>query len=151
MLVVGFDITQRKQAETELRKSEARLRESEDRFSRAFRASPALMAISRLSDGKFVEANDAFVRWFRLDREGILGCDSQELGICVNHDDRVKFLGNLRRKGSLREVELRYCAGRNVAAIDSIAIPGVSKYWPPNNKTNNIQLHPGISTTAYSL
>jgi hypothetical protein len=32
-----------------------------------------------------------------------------------------------------------------------IAIPQVSKRWPPNNKTNNIQRHPGISMTAYSL
>ena len=108
MLVVGLDITQRKQAETELRKSEARLRESEDRFSRAFRASPALMAISRLSDGKFVEANDAFVRWFGLDRDGILGRDSQELGIWVNLDDRAKFLGDLMSNGSLREVECQF-------------------------------------------
>ena len=80
MLVVGLDITQRKQAETELRKSEARLRESEDRFSRAFCASPALMVILRLSDGNFVEANDAFVRWFGLGHDGILGRDSQGLG-----------------------------------------------------------------------
>jgi hypothetical protein len=31
------------------------------------------------------------------------------------------------------------------------AIPDVSKRWLPNNKTNNIQRRPGISTTAYSL
>jgi PAS domain S-box-containing protein len=108
MLIVGLDITQRKQAETELRKSEARLRESEDRFSRAFRASPALMAISRLSDGKFIEANDAFVRWFGLDRDGILGHDSKELGIWANLDERAKFFANLERNGSLRDVECQF-------------------------------------------
>ena len=108
MLVVGLDITQRKQAETELRKSEARLRESEDRFSRAFRASPALMAISRLRDGKFVEANDAFVRWFGLGRDGILGRDAHELEIWVKRSDRAKFLGDLMGKGSMREVECQF-------------------------------------------
>ncbi len=61
------DITVRKRAEEELRKSEARLRESEARFSTAFRASPVNITISRLSDAKFIEANDAFVRWFGLE------------------------------------------------------------------------------------
>jgi hypothetical protein len=35
--------------------------------------------------------------------------------------------------------------------LSNTAIPDVSKRWPPNNKTNNIQRHPGISITAYSL
>jgi PAS domain S-box-containing protein len=63
------------------------------------------ITILRLSDKKFVEANDAFVRWFGLDRAGILGHDSKELGIWVNLNERAKFLADLERNGSLREVE----------------------------------------------
>ena len=63
------------------------------------------ITILRLSDKKFVEANDAFVRWFGLDRAGILGHYSKELGICVNLNERAKFLADLERNGSLREVE----------------------------------------------
>ncbi|MBW0001403.1 MAG: PAS domain S-box protein [Verrucomicrobia bacterium] len=101
------DITERKRAEAELRESEARLRESEARFSTAFRASPLNITILRLSDARFVEANDAFVRWFGLEREQLLGHDSRELDIWVDVADRDKFLGDLRRRGSLREVECR--------------------------------------------
>ena len=101
------DITVRKRAEAELRESEARLRESEERFRTAFRVSPLNMTILRLSDAKFVEANDAFVRWLGLDRERILGHDSRELDIWLNLEDREKFLAELRRNGSLRDVECR--------------------------------------------
>jgi PAS domain S-box-containing protein len=86
-------------------RSEHLLRESEERFSKAFRASPVNISILRLSDKRYIEANDAFVRWFGLSRESILGQDSEELGIWVNPEERVKFLGDLERNGSLREVE----------------------------------------------
>jgi len=98
---------QLKRAEEELRRREARLRESEERFSKAFRASPLNITILRLSDARFVEANDAFVRWFGLERDKIIGHDSRELNIWVNLDDRAKFLADLRSKGSLRDVECR--------------------------------------------
>jgi PAS domain S-box-containing protein len=102
---VCIDNTVRKRAEEELRRSEARLRESEARFSTAFRASPVLVTISRLSDATFIEANDAFVRWIGLSHEDILGHDSRELGIWVDLNDRMKFLSDLQRLGSLSDVE----------------------------------------------
>ena len=85
--------------------SEHLLRESEERFSKAFRASPVNIAILRLSDKSFIEANDAFVRWFGLSPDKIIGRDSKELGVWVNVEDREKFLADLERDGLVREVE----------------------------------------------
>ena len=108
LLVVGLDITRRKQAEARLRESEARLRESEERFSTAFRANPVQLSIMRSSDKKFIEVNDALVQWLGLDRSKILGRDSAELGMWVNLDDRAKFWADLERSnGSVREIEVQ--------------------------------------------
>jgi PAS domain S-box-containing protein len=112
VIATGFDITERKQAEAELRESEARLRESEARFSAAFRASPALISLLRLSDGKFVEVNDAFAQWLGMDPDTIVGHDTLELGVWLNPDDREKFLADLRRNGSMREIECRFRSRR---------------------------------------
>ncbi|MBV8640117.1 MAG: PAS domain S-box protein, partial [Verrucomicrobia bacterium] len=102
------DITVRKQAEAELRESEARLRESEERFRTAFRANPVQLSIMRLSDKKFIEVNDALMRWLGLDRERILGHDSVELGMWMNLEDRAKFWSDLEHSnGSVREVEVQ--------------------------------------------
>src|SRR5262249_39763172 len=58
--------------------SERLLRESESRFSAAFKASPVFITISCLKEGRYVLANEAFLKWtgYRLDE--VLGRNSLE-------------------------------------------------------------------------
>lgn len=56
------------------------LRASEHRFSIVFRANPLPTAITRLSDGRFLDVNDAFLRMTGLMREEVIGLSPAELG-----------------------------------------------------------------------
>ncbi len=87
---------------------EARLRESEARLSTAFRATPVLLTITRLSDGHFVEANEAALRWSGYSREEVIGHTSLELGLWEDVTERDRFWSELRAKGFLRDRECRF-------------------------------------------
>jgi PAS domain S-box-containing protein len=108
VLSMGLDITQRKQAEAELRDGEARLRESEARFSVAFQASPVFIGILRVSDGKFVLANDALINWLGCPRNEALGQSCAELGMWQHLPDRAQVWEELGAIGSIRQKECRW-------------------------------------------
>ena len=72
VLTIVRDTTAEFEATERLRASEARLRESEARFSAAFQASPAFLGIMRMSDEKYVLANDAYLNWLGYSREEVL-------------------------------------------------------------------------------
>jgi PAS domain S-box-containing protein len=106
------DIAERKRAEEELRQSEARLRESEARFSAAFHASPVYITIDRMSDGRIVEANDAFVQWIGYSRPEIIGRTSVELGVWANLEERDGYWGELERHHRVRNRECQLASRR---------------------------------------
>jgi PAS domain S-box-containing protein len=108
ILSFALDITERKQAEAELRASEAQLRESEARFSVAFQASPVFIGILRTSDGRFVLMNDALVNWLGCSRDQALGQSCADLGMWQNLSDRALVWEELGAAGSIRQKECRW-------------------------------------------
>jgi PAS domain S-box-containing protein len=92
------DITERKLAEDALR-------ESEERFSRFFRSTPVGTSITRLSDGQFMDANDAFLGLSGYTREETVGHSALELGLWANTEDRSKMLKTLEEQGRLQDFE----------------------------------------------
>jgi|CXWL01.1.fsa_nt_gi PAS domain S-box-containing protein len=98
-LVVCDDITERKQA------GEA-LRASEERFAKAFQAGPYPVVISELDSGLVVDANDAASRMFGYCKEEVEGRTTLEMGLWPSAEARACFVEELKRGGSVRNVEV---------------------------------------------
>lgn len=86
-----------------------RLAAMEERFSKAFKSSPAAISISCLSDGRIVDANDRWLGLMNLTREQAIGKTSVDLGIFASAEKRRKMLGLLQDRGSLRGINLKLC------------------------------------------
>ncbi len=83
------------------------LRQSEERFSKAFLASPAGITMTQLSDGRFIEANDSYLRMMGYARGEVIGHTSLELGVFADPSERAQIIQTLRDRGSVRDLEIR--------------------------------------------
>jgi PAS domain S-box-containing protein len=92
----------------ERKRAQTALAESEARFSVAFQASPVFISILRMSDGRYVLANDAFVNWLSCPREEVIGRTSAEFGMWENVAERNSALHDMRTVGSIRQREVRW-------------------------------------------
>ena len=82
---------------TDRLRTEAEMRESEKQFATIFKHSPAAIGISRMSDGKFVDVNEAFERLYGYSRDEILGRTSPELQLWVS-PNRPQIMAELQEK-----------------------------------------------------
>lgn len=106
VVIVHEDMTAEYQAQRELVRSE-------ERFARAFRASPDPLALSRLSDGMMMEVNDSFLELVGLTREAVIGRRSVDLGFLQDPTIRDRLVDSIRQAGRVRgqELELRHSSG----------------------------------------
>ncbi len=101
ILAFDRDITQRKKAEEALLLSE-------EKFSKAFRASPDWITISMIDDGRYIEVNDAFERLSGYRRDEVIGRTALELGIWPDSNEREEIVATLKKDGMLRNREVHF-------------------------------------------
>jgi PAS domain S-box-containing protein len=89
---------------TELKRIEAALRSSEEKFSKAFRASPDAISVSDLETGQILDVNEGFERAIGYTRAEIVGRTSIELQLWTAPEDRERIRSELRARGSVRDM-----------------------------------------------
>lgn len=92
---------------TERKNTEIALRLSEEKFQSAFQISPVGVTINRISDGKFIEVNDAFLEMFEFNRDEVIGHTSLELNM-MSSDERERLIKKQIETGGLRNYELKF-------------------------------------------
>ncbi len=80
---------------------------------RAFFSAPALVSITELEDGRFVDVNDTFVTVTGYSRESAIGATSVGLGI-ISPEARARYVERIRADGHVRDLELQLIRGLTV-------------------------------------
>lgn len=88
-----------------------KLRQSEERLVRVFNLSPDPVSIRRLSDGVYLEVNDAFCRAFGRPREEVIGHDALELGVWVDREEYQTMARGVAEHGRVQGHEIRLRSG----------------------------------------
>ncbi|WP_300653083.1 EAL domain-containing protein [Pseudomonas sp.] len=98
LVVVVRDISQ-------LKATQQQLLISEEKFARAFHASPDGLLISRVRDGQLIEINEGFSRITGYSSSQAAGRSTLELGIWANPADRARMIELIGLHGSVRDME----------------------------------------------
>lgn len=116
-IVIISDVTNRK---TE----EERLRQSEERFYKAFKSNPNLIGISTITDARYIDVNDSFLKVLGYQREEIIGRAVKELGIWVSFEEREKLIKKILAGLAVRNEEIRFHtkSGELIVGLASIEI-----------------------------
>jgi PAS domain S-box-containing protein len=95
------DITLRKQMDEALK-------ESEEKFVKAFKSSPIALCITRISDGKFIEANESLIKLSGYSQSELLTGSSIGFNLWANSEDRKRVVEQLKTNGSVHDQEYRF-------------------------------------------
>lgn len=89
-------------------KAEDALRLSEERFSKAFEASPCAMSIHRMADEKIIDVNTSFLINSGYRKEEVIGVTPHELQFWAEYGDCSKIMKMSRQQGMIINYEIKY-------------------------------------------
>ena len=92
------------------RETEHALRASEERFAKAFRASPDAMVITRHGDGRIIEVNERWQELFECSRDDAVGRTLDDLQIFADAGERRRIVQAMGTQGFVKDLELSLCS-----------------------------------------
>ena len=101
------DITERKKAE--------------EKFYKAFHVNPEPITIATVAEGRYIDVNESFLRSMEYRREEVIGRTSTELKFWKHLEDRAKFIGKLKSRGSVRDLEINFITKSGVQRMGMIS------------------------------
>jgi len=88
--------------------TEQLMRESQARFVTIFRSSPVGITLSRLDDGRLVDANPAVLKMLGYNHEELVGRTLREARVWVSPDERDRLVEAVRGQATAESAELRF-------------------------------------------
>ncbi|MEL7639062.1 MAG: ATP-binding protein [Solidesulfovibrio sp.] len=107
------------------------IEESRDRLEKLLRLTPAVIAVTTLPDGRFLDINATFSSLTGYSRDDVLGRTAEELGIWIDFEASARIVRAIEAEGLVRnmEIEVRFKDGRTATGLFS-GIP-VEGYGEP--------------------
>ena len=90
---------------SELRRALDSVRMHEQRFGQMFRLSPDATVVTSITDGRVLEANDAFCHLAGLPRADVIGRTTEEIGFWRDAEERAARLGPAITAGGVHQYE----------------------------------------------
>jgi len=105
-----IDITERKKAD--------------ETFRKAFNANPEPMTIATITEGRYLDVNDSFLKITGYRREEVIGRTSLQINFWDRPEPRAEQVSMLRKSGSVRDLPITFKtkSGQQRIALDSSEI-----------------------------
>ncbi|MGE5457346.1 MAG: GAF domain-containing protein, partial [Methanococcaceae archaeon] len=91
----------------EIKRAHLKISFSEEKFAKAFQKSPDLIALTRFSDGVFIDVNEQFLSKFALSRDKVIGKSAADLNMWLEIIQQPVYRKVLKEEKSIIDLEIK--------------------------------------------